>query len=254
MWTARLQQKLHKVLSKAVALICKAQSGAGGWYYTPDSRSDEGSVTVTQMQALRACRNAGIVVPKKTIDRAVGYIHKSANSDGGISYSMHGGGSRPPITAAAVAVLYNAGKYDDPMAKKALKYAVRHLPVNGSNNGHHYYAQLYLAQALYQTGDERWDKHYRKMSKWLLRVQQQGRQLARRWRRHTPTAPPSPARSCSYPMPSCPSTSASNDLRSSLPQQTYNQTPDPRCSPWVSSTPRSCGSRRWRRSRSSSTC
>ncbi|MHC4078510.1 MAG: prenyltransferase/squalene oxidase repeat-containing protein [Planctomycetota bacterium] len=169
---ARLQKKLHKVLTKAVALICKAQSGAGGWYYTPDSRSDEGSVTVTQIQSLRACRNAGIVVPKKTIDRAVGYIRKSANSDGGISYSMHGGGSRPPITAAAVAVLYNSGKYDDPVAKKALKYAVRHLPVNGSGNGHHYYAQLYLAQALYQTGDARWDKHFRKMSKWLLRVQQ----------------------------------------------------------------------------------
>ncbi len=168
---ARLQKKLHRVLTKAVALICKAQSGAGGWYYTPDSRSDEGSVTVTQMQSLRACRNAGIVVPKKTIDRAVGYIRKSANSDGGISYSMHGGGSRPPITAAAVAVLYNAGKYDDPVAKKALKYAVRHLPVNGSGNGHHYYAQLYLAQALYQTGDARWDKYFKKMSKWLLRAQ-----------------------------------------------------------------------------------
>jgi squalene cyclase len=75
-------------------------------------------------------------------------------------------------TACAVAVLYNSGKYDDPIAKKALKYAVRHLPVNGSGNGHHYYAQLYLAQALYQTGDARWDKHFRKMSKWLLRVQQ----------------------------------------------------------------------------------
>ncbi len=168
----RLQKKLHKILTKAVNLIARAQSGHGGWYYTPESRSDEGSVTVTQLQALRACRNAGIVVPKKTIDNAVGYIRKSANSDGSIRYSLRGGGAgRPAITAAAVAVLYNAGKYDDPVAAKALKYAIRTLPVNGSGQGHHYYAQLYLSQALYQTGDKRWDKYYAKMSSWLIRSQ-----------------------------------------------------------------------------------
>ena len=150
----RLQKKLHRVLSKAVTVISRSQSSSGGWYYTPDSRSDEGSVTVTQIQALRACRNAGIVVPKKTIDRAVGYIRKSANSNGSIRYSLRGGGAgRPAITAAAVAVLYNPGKYDDPVALKALKYAIRTLPVNGSGQGHHYYAQLYLSQAIYQAAD-----------------------------------------------------------------------------------------------------
>ena len=44
----------------AVKLIARSQSGPGGWLYTPDSNGDEGSVTVTQIQALRACRNAGI--------------------------------------------------------------------------------------------------------------------------------------------------------------------------------------------------
>ena len=77
-------------------------------------------------------------------------------------------GAQGRITSAAVAVLYNAGKYDSPAAVKALNYAVRHLPINGSGNGHHYYAQLYLAQAVYQTGDERWDKYFKKMTKWLV--------------------------------------------------------------------------------------
>jgi squalene cyclase len=84
-----------------------------------------------------------------------------------------GGGSRPAITAAAVAVLYNAGRYDDPMAEKALQYAKRTLPINGSNQGHHYYAQLYLAQALYQKGGPEWDEYYAKMAKWLLAQQAQ---------------------------------------------------------------------------------
>ncbi|MCA8957751.1 MAG: terpene cyclase/mutase family protein [Planctomycetes bacterium] len=169
---SKLQKKLHTVLTKAVNVICRSQSSAGGWYYTPESRADEGSVTVTQMQALRACRNAGIVVPIKTIQRAVDYIRKSANSDGSIRYSLRSGGAgRPAITAAAVAVMYNAGNYDDPIAAKALKYAERTLPVNGSGQGHHFYAQLYMAQAIYQTGDKRWAKYYSRMSNWLMRAQ-----------------------------------------------------------------------------------
>ena len=168
----RRQRELHAVLTRAVELTSRSQSKAGGWLYTPESNGDEGSVTVTQIQALRACRNAGIVVPAKTIDTAVDYIRQSANPDGSIRYSVKsGGGGRPAITAAAVAVLYNAGRYDDPMAEKALLYALRTLPINGSGNGHHFYAQLYLAQALYQRGGEDWAEYYRKISTWLLTKQ-----------------------------------------------------------------------------------
>ena len=170
----RMEEELKGVLTRAVMLIARAQSPAGGWYYTPDSNNDEGSVTVTQIQALRGARNAGIVVPKETIDRAVAYIRKSANPDGSIRYSLNGGGAgRPAITAAAVAVLYNAGEYDDPIAEKALTWSTARLPVNGSGQGHHYYAQLYLAQALYQKGGKGWDDYYPKISKWLSTRTQQ---------------------------------------------------------------------------------
>ncbi len=169
----RRQRKIHDVLTRAVRLISRSQSRAGGWLYTPESNGDEGSVTITQIQSLRACRNAGITVPTKTIENAVKYIHKSANPDGSIRYSAHsGGGGRAPITAAAVAVLYNAGRYDDPIAEKALKYSRKTLPVHGSGNGHHYYAQLYLAQANYQKNDAEWPKYYAKMAAWLLKQQQ----------------------------------------------------------------------------------
>lgn len=89
---ATQQQKLKKALDKAVGLIAGAQSSAGGWIYTPDSNSDEGSVTVTQIQALRACRMAGVVVDKKVIDKAVDYIKKCQNDDGSIRYSLNSGG------------------------------------------------------------------------------------------------------------------------------------------------------------------
>lgn len=169
----RRQEILHDVLTKAVQLTARSQSRAGGWLYSPDQNGDEGSVTVTQIQALRACRNAGILVPTKTIDAAVKYIVDSSNPDGSIRYSVNsGGGGRPPITAAAVAVLYNAGRYDDPLAERALQYAKRTLPINGSGNGHHYYSQLYLAQSLWQRGGPDWDEYYAAMARWLLSQQQ----------------------------------------------------------------------------------
>jgi squalene cyclase len=169
---AREQQKLHQKLSRAIELIARSQSRAGGWLYAPDSGGDEGSVTVTQVQGLRACRNAGILVPKETIDRAIKYIANSQNSDGGIRYQAGGGGpSRPAITAAAVAVLYNAGNYDDPMAAKALAYARKTVTVTGGGGGHYFYSHLYLAEALYQAGGEPWDEYYKSMSGRLLKMQ-----------------------------------------------------------------------------------
>lgn len=169
----REQDKLKRVLDKAVGLIAAAQSSAGGWIYTPDSNSDEGSVTVTQIQALRACRMAGIVVDKRTIDRAVEYIKRCQNPDGSIRYSLNSGGDgRPAITAAGVAVLYNAGVYDDqPFVDKAVQYCRKHIQITVDNTGHHYYTHLYWSQALYQRGGTDWTDYYQKKSAWLLRQQ-----------------------------------------------------------------------------------
>ncbi|MFO8012865.1 MAG: prenyltransferase/squalene oxidase repeat-containing protein [Phycisphaerae bacterium] len=156
---AELQRDLYRVLSRAVMLTARSQSPDGGWLYTPDAGSDEGSVTVTQIQALRACRNAGIKVPKATIERAVDYVARCANDDGGISYSLRNlGRSRPAITAAAVAVLYNAGKYDSPIALRALDYVRQHIEGGGTGSfrGHRCYALLYAAQAMYLSSDANW--------------------------------------------------------------------------------------------------
>ncbi len=170
----RQQEKLKRVLDKAVALISASQSPAGGWIYTPTSGGDEGSVTITQIQALRACRMAGIVVDKKTIDRAVDYIRRCQNPDGSIKYSLGSGGDgRPAITAAGVAVLYNAGVYDDqPFVEKAVSYCKKHIQITTDRTaGHHYYAHLYWSQALYQRGGGDWSDYYTKASAFLLKQQ-----------------------------------------------------------------------------------
>ena len=83
---AERRRKLKKVLKKAVEFSARAQTTRGGWGYVSAkdcSDFDEGSTCITQVQGLRACRNAGIPVPKEVIDKAAidfgfgrGQIHR----------------------------------------------------------------------------------------------------------------------------------------------------------------------------------
>jgi hypothetical protein len=186
------ETSIREVLDAAIKLTCQSQSNygpinknAGGWIYTPTGGSDEGSVTVTQLQPLRACRNVGIKVPKDNIDRAVYYLKMCQQADGGICYSFQsrGGGSRPPISAAGIACFYSAGVYDQAaggaggeeakMIAKLVDYCKQNLKV-GQDNGHYFYSHLYYAQAMYQRGgiDEKakkeWTDYYNDIRRDML--------------------------------------------------------------------------------------
>src|SRR4029079_17152053 len=141
----------------------------------PTSGGDEGSVTITQLQGLRACRNAGIAVPKRIVDRALGYLDKSAMPDGRVAYrSDRMPPSRPPITAAAVACWYNAGQYDNKNAKNALEYVKRTIGRGGSQSatwGHYFYAHFYMAQVMWLSGPNDWEWYFPTMRDRLLATQ-----------------------------------------------------------------------------------
>jgi hypothetical protein len=168
----REQQRLKRVLDGAVALISGSQASNGGWNYTPDAGFDEGSITITQVQALRACRMAGVVADKRTIDKAIEYIKKCQRPDGSIRYRLgQEGPGRPAITAAGIAVIYNAGVYDDQeFVDGAVKFCKSSIRIAG--NSHNFYTHQYWGQALYQRGGADWDDYYAKLSAWLLSQQQ----------------------------------------------------------------------------------
>ncbi len=174
----RRQAEVRLVLQRAIELTARSQSAAGGWLYTPDAGGDEGSVTVTQVQALRACRNVGLAVPKRVIDNSMMYLERSANPDGGIRYQVSDTGpSRPAITAAAVACYFNAGQYDNPRATHALEFIEQHLsPKRGDTSryfGHYFYAHLYMSQVMYLAGQEHWREYYPAMRQVLIGQQDQ---------------------------------------------------------------------------------
>jgi hypothetical protein len=154
---------LVDVLTRAISFCGKAQTPAGGWGYVSGKDGndyDEGSTTITQVQGLRGCRNAGLSVPSEIIESAKRYIYKCQNDDGGISYSSQQmGTSRPAITAASLAALYNAGDYEGKKVPEMLGYTRKTLyPLVGGDEsfGHWHYTYLYYSQVVYRQGDEDW--------------------------------------------------------------------------------------------------
>ncbi len=157
------REELVQVLTKAVEFSGNAQTAAGGWGYVSAREGndfDEGSTTITQVQGLRGCRNAGIPVSSEVIDKAKAYIYECKNADGGISYSSRQkGSSRPAITAAALAALYNAGDYDAEQVPEMLAYAkdsLHDISDAARSFGHWHYTYLYYSQVVYRQGDELW--------------------------------------------------------------------------------------------------
>jgi hypothetical protein len=157
------RKELIDVLNRAVIFTGQAQTAAGGWGYVSardGNDFDEGSTTITQVQGLRGCRNAGIFVPREIIDKAIKYIQQCTLPDGAVQYSSKGGGGRPAITAAAIACLYNAGEYDSEYVPKLEAYCQRNLSdISNQGFGHWHYAHYYYSQVLYREGGEKWDSY-----------------------------------------------------------------------------------------------
>lgn len=170
---ASREPDLREKLRRAIRLIVRAQNDRGGWRYQPVKSNADISVTICQVMALRSARNAGIAVPKSTIDRAIQYVRRSQNPDGGFRYMLTPGASGFARSAAGVAALNYAGVYDDQAIQRGLAYMERYIP--GSNSGrvpHYYYGQYYAAQAMFQAGGDRWRKWWPAIRDDLIRRQQ----------------------------------------------------------------------------------
>ncbi len=157
------RDELISVLQRAVDFSGKAQTASGGWGYVSAKAGndfDEGSTTITQVQGLRGCRNAGIPVSKEIIQKAKEYIYLCKNPDGGISYSSRNrGSSRPAITAAALAALFNAGDYDSKHVPEMMAYCKKQLYRLDAAQafGHWHYTYLYYSQVAYREGGTFWE-------------------------------------------------------------------------------------------------
>ena len=166
-------------LERAVRLIEKTQNPEGGWRYQPVPYDADISVTICQVMALRAARDAGIKVDKKVIDQAIHYVRSCQNPDGGFSYMSAAsgggaGGSGFARSAAGVAALYYAGIFEGNDLIRGLDYVKQFTPGHGpsaQNEGHYYYGFYYATQAMFLAGGKYWEDFYPAIRDELIRNQ-----------------------------------------------------------------------------------
>src|SRR5262245_33757493 len=159
----RLKDQVKDTLERAVKLTINSQSNQpnheGGWRYRPVRGDADISVTICQIMALRAARNAGISVPKSTADECIKYVKRCQDPvSGGFRYQASIGGN-PGFarTAAGVVALFSAGVYEGEQVTKGLEFLNRYRPGRGQFHDHetrvhYYYGHYYAAQAMWTAG------------------------------------------------------------------------------------------------------
>lgn len=167
--------ELKEKLTKAIKLTEKSQTKDGGWYYEPKQQVDEGSVTITQVSALRAARNAGISVNLEVIKKALKYITTTTNEQGWTQYQFSGknaNGQSVALTAAGAAVLTYLGEYKNKKLDKMLNNIMKNLPGKSQlNTGFYFYGNLYMAIATHQSGSKFWDAYFTAAKKEMFKMQ-----------------------------------------------------------------------------------
>ncbi len=161
-------ESLRRSLTAAVRLIERTQGREGAWFYGPERLlQHEGSVTICLVAALRAARDAGIVVDVDVIRRAQEYVKRSQLENGLFAYELGDPEAHTSValTAAAVSTLYSLGEYASEVVDIGIDAIWRELALRDSEDKtprFPHYERLYLAQAFWQNTDpthfERWSE------------------------------------------------------------------------------------------------
>jgi hypothetical protein len=170
LWSVTQDKRIKPILQKSTDLIISAQSREGGWRYSPRPVGSDISVTIMQVMALRAAKNAGIHVPDQTLRKAISYIRSCYDEpSGGFNYMPY---SRQPgfaRTAAGVCVLYLTGEHNAPEIPRAVQY----MKANFDQQLHYWYGHYYASHAMHQVGGEEWERWYARMVEAFLPMQNQ---------------------------------------------------------------------------------
>jgi hypothetical protein len=184
-----LRDRLRGALGRAINLIITSQNREGGWRYMPNSPDADLSVTICQIMALRAARNAGIAVPASTAQRCTDYVKRCQDlNTGGFRYQAgFGGGPGFARTAAGVVALNSAGIYletprDGDLVRRGLDYLDRSRPgvrggggfLNAEMQFHYFYGHYYAVQAMWLAGGDWWRRWYPAIRDELLRDRRDG--------------------------------------------------------------------------------
>ena len=177
----QLRDRLRAALRRAVDLLIRSQNRQGGWRYSPQPHDADLSVTICQIMALRAARNAGFTVPKTIADRCIEYVRSCQDPNtGGFRYQPNAGPPGFARTAAGLVALFSAGIYEGDDIRRGLDFLLSFKPRGGGGGlgfgldfgMHYHYGHYYAAQAMWIAGGRHWNEWYPAIRDELLRTQQ----------------------------------------------------------------------------------
>jgi len=175
-----LAKEVRTKLKKAARCIENVQNRFGGWNGSPDPlATDDGSgaVAIMQVTALRAARNAGVLISEKTVSKATKYLLEMTDSQGWYQYNYNsrGGHRSAALTGAGMSMLNALGLQENEKVKKGITNLLEGAPflgkpANPSWNPWYYYTAYYSSLAIFQNG-ESWGKWYRCLSQDIIKRQ-----------------------------------------------------------------------------------
>lgn len=174
MTDGRTAEEMRGRLQSAVKIILEAQrrnttNDRGGWRYGIGGTDADLSVTGWQFLALRAAKNVGCDIPSDRIDAALAYVKRCYDAkSGGFTYTAYGRVTEP-CTGVGILCLELSGKdsHQSPEALKAAAYLLKN-PIS-IVQPHFHYGVYYVAQAMFQVGDNFWKSYRERLHELLLR-------------------------------------------------------------------------------------
>ncbi len=173
-------RRLAPVLDRGLKLIIDVQAEDGGWDYKAKrlQRGHDLSLAVMQAKALRGAMDIGFEIPPNVIDSAIRYVrslykplgrpdgkrygdHPLADRPGAFTYS--GSRTTTAMAACGAVCLQEFGEYGDFRIQRSMDEVLKDVKKMRPQKGKipsDAYTMYYVAQGLYQVGDERWNIGY----------------------------------------------------------------------------------------------
>lgn len=161
--------------------VARLEHARGGWRYTPHTDESDVSVTSWQLLTLHAARQCGYEVEEDGLHAAIRFINGAYMEEGSGAELKAGFVYRPGVsnrpepgsTGAALFVKSLIERQPDPRAAKALAFLERHPPAWGGEQygGYFFFSSFYMAQGMFQAGDDTWARFIGPMRRLLLERQ-----------------------------------------------------------------------------------
>lgn len=189
---------LEHVLERAAWRLAQTQQALGGWDYLPRNQTgrNDTSITAWMVQALQACAVAGVPTPRAALIRSSLHFSRAAQPDGRVWYADTGVGVRsepddpqslayrygPAMSAAGLTCEQILGwSLAGPLPQRQRGLLLQDLPSTRLLMGgdklqlHDYYYWYYGTTAMFQLGQESWERWNARLRDALLPLQDRAR-------------------------------------------------------------------------------